>query len=457
MSAGYMRKVNEKPETWELQVSTGRRDKNGKYIKKYRRVRGTKRLAEETMHDFYAEVHGTTRANAKMSVNDLATIYEQVVEKEVKKGERKRTANKTTHAPIHVWIRPYIGKIRLSRLSADDLQYLVDAMSDDLSPKTVKNYFGVLCSMLDYARKTLKIPIEDIHKMVTLPKYQKPKSKYFNEDEARIIMRELSKIDNRDMYKSCFLICLFGGIRVGELSGINREDYDSKNCIISIERERQTLPGEGIIEDTPKSEAGSRLIELPRTVCRIVDEFLVFQDEQIRSMTGFKDSGALIMSGANAIAQHRTPGDPVSPLAVSRAWHRFCDNTEGLEYKSLHKLRHTHASILKQLEGVSDTAIQQHMGHADLAVTHSIYSHLFSEQEGDIAKQLEDKFFGGEEEDMEVPVNCEQCKYVETIDGELCCGLKKTDKQVNADTRPEWCPYDFGNELLQRMLKEYKG
>ena len=62
----------------------------------------------------------------------------------------------------------------------------------------------------------------------------------------------------------------------------------------------------------------------------------------------------------------------------------------GFEYRTIHDLRHTYASLLI-LGGTHSKVIQQHLGHSSTRVTDDIYGHLIedaSSQGRDAIEQL---------------------------------------------------------------------
>jgi len=65
---------------------------------------------------------------------------------------------------------------------------------------------------------------------------------------------------------------------------------------------------------------------------------------------------------------------PMLPDTVSQAWHRLASQA-GLKGIRLHDCRHTHASLLLK-QGVHPKIVQERLGHASLATTLDIYSHV---------------------------------------------------------------------------------
>jgi integrase len=62
----------------------------------------------------------------------------------------------------------------------------------------------------------------------------------------------------------------------------------------------------------------------------------------------------------------------------------------GLRHRGLHQLRHSYASLLLGI-AVAPKYIQGQLGHASLAVTLGVYSHLLPGEYGRLADQLDPK------------------------------------------------------------------
>src|SRR5262245_2315597 len=88
-------------------------------------------------------------------------------------------------------------------------------------------------------------------------------------------------------------------------------------------------------------------------------------------------------------------------MGMAESWRRATDDRwlrgrvwkpllrrAGLRHRGLHQLRHSYASLLLG-KGVAPKYIQGQLGHASLAVTLSVYSHLLPGEYGRLADQLD--------------------------------------------------------------------
>ena len=70
----------------------------------------------------------------------------------------------------------------------------------------------------------------------------------------------------------------------------------------------------------------------------------------------------------------RFDGTPLQPDTITHAWRKLARRT-GFAGLRLHDARHTHASLLLR-QGVHPKIVQERLGHATIATTLDIYSHV---------------------------------------------------------------------------------
>ncbi len=70
----------------------------------------------------------------------------------------------------------------------------------------------------------------------------------------------------------------------------------------------------------------------------------------------------------------------------------------GVPHMHFHDLRHSVATILLGM-GVNMKAVQERLGHSDIAITLGLYSHLLPNMQQDVVNKWADAFKGDSEED----------------------------------------------------------
>lgn len=85
-------------------------------------------------------------------------------------------------------------------------------------------------------------------------------------------------------------------------------------------------------------------------------------------------------------------GRALNPSAFRAAWEAALRESGARKIRP-HDLRHTHAALLIAA-GVHPKAVQERLGHANIATTLDIYGHLFPEMQRDAAKRAADLLRG---------------------------------------------------------------
>ena len=174
------------------------------------------------------------------------------------------------------------------------------------------------------------------------------------EEQKRIeqAVRETTK-----PYMVGVLICLYTGLRIGELLALEWSDIDfsndtlmvDKTCHYGKNRDRQY----GRIVDTPKTETSIRIIPIPKQLMPILKEHK-------------KISAQLVISKNGIGISNRTYQRNFESLLKSL----------NIKHRGFHALRHTFAT--RALEcGMDVKTLSELLGHKSPAVTLKKYAHTF--------------------------------------------------------------------------------
>ena len=113
-----------------------------------------------------------------------------------------------------------------------------------------------------------------------------------------------------------------------------------------------------------------------------VDALRLHRAEQAELMlslgTGWNEDGLVCLKGA---------GDPINPNTLTSGFASFMENID-LPKIRFHDLRHTHAAHLLKA-GVHPKVAQERLGHATIAVTLDLYSHVMPGMQEDAAMRVD--------------------------------------------------------------------
>lgn len=150
-----------------------------------------------------------------------------------------------------------IAEIPLRKITQEDVQRWINIISIRLSPKTVKNAYGLFSSVM-----ALFYPSS--HFRITLPA---PKDiEYYTPSDADI-RKLLEYIEGTEMEKAV-LLAAFGSLRRGEVCGISKDDIHGNSIRIRNTRVRGR---NGIVQKGPKNLSSVRYILMPEFVIRKFD------------------------------------------------------------------------------------------------------------------------------------------------------------------------------------------
>lgn len=256
-----------------------------------------------------------------------------------------------------------IGNKDIRRIKQDELnQFLVylyengkQSNGSDLSKSTIEGLKGVINRALKYACKKKylnNLQLADVK--IKKKKYEKVEA-LTKEEQTKI---EKHILNRKEVYRYGFIICLYTGVRIGELLSLKWEDIDFKHKIIKINSTTyRTYNGEKsvIIEDEPKTESSKREIPLVNMIVSLLKELKEFQN----------NSSKYVIS--------RKIGKKIETRAYEESFTRLLKKLNIRHYK-FHCLRHTFATRCLEA-GVDIKTLSEIMGHSSPTVTLSIYVH----------------------------------------------------------------------------------
>lgn len=364
--------------SYRLTVSEGF-DLSGKPMIHRKTVHGTKKDAEVELAKFVTEVqNGLVIDGKSLKFSEFTEIWKRDYgSKELAPSTYKRYCRM-----LETRLLPYFGHFYINKIKPTDIMKFYDLLEKDtqlvrkqgnngaktkkpLSGKTILEHHRLLRAMLHKA-VYWQLIVANPAERVQPPKARKPKRRSYDDEQTKILLENLELLSSEDIkYKVAIILTVFTGVRLGELMGLEWQDVDFKNGIISINRSSQYLADMGVFAKVPKTESSIREIAIPEFIVSLLEEYKLWYEEQ-KSIYGelWTNSDRLFV---------QADGKPMHPSTISKWFVKYVGQI-GLPVINFHGLRHTNASLLVA-QNIDIAVISARLGHAQISTTLDFYVH----------------------------------------------------------------------------------
>lgn len=296
----------------------------------------------------------------------LADYLDYWLENVVRVAKRPATYE-LYEATVRLHLKPALGKHSLVRLSVPIVQRFLNDQSSSgkYSLRKVQIMRTVLSAALTRAMRE-QLLVHNVARLVELPQWQRTAAlEPWNVDEIKSFLAAAS--DHK--LNAAFLLSVMYGLRRGEVLGLRWCDVDFEHDELHIRQQLQRLQ-QGLSIGPVKTAAGERDFHLVSTVREALFARREAQAaDQARAGVdwhGKSEDEALVFTSST--------GNPHEPKNYNRAFKQLC-RAIGLREIRLHDLRHTQATLLKDLN-VPVRDVQAILGHASPVTTQLIYEHV---------------------------------------------------------------------------------
>ena len=278
---------------------------------------------------------------------------------------------------VRRYVVPAIGRVKLKRLSAMQIQGMYRAMLDrGLSPRTVQYTHAVLHRALRQAVRWGLVP-RNVSEDVDRPRIRPEEIRPLNRHQARHLLNTAG--ESGDRFEALYVLALHTGMRPGELLGLKWEDVNFDEGGLQLNR---ALAGKNLT--SPKTKRSRRRIDLSTASIAALKAHRKRQLEERMQKAGlWRDHGLVFPS---------TVGTPLFHRNVVRAFKNLLKHAGLPQSTRLYDLRHTCATLLLG-SNVHPKYVQELLGHASIALTLDTYSHVLKGMDGGIGGAM-DKALG---------------------------------------------------------------
>jgi len=324
--------------------------------KKYRSVyshtyKGVKQKLMQFKADavVFQESHSEADADRQsMTIDDLSQQWLSYV-----MNNRKYSTYRKYSGIYEKYIKEAFGNIMTEEIRPDTI---ASVLPKDLSSSLYQSIYCVFNRILNYGSQycgTVKIRLVPIISR-SGPKPVGTLNIYEQQKLVDYLLKDI------DLYKTGILICLFMGLRLGEICALKWEDIDLQTRIVHIRRTVQRLDCTNeestsktiLFEGPPKTVHSMREIPIPEFLYNII--------------LSYNNSPCKGIYFLNKIA-------PMDPRTYQYKFQSILKKA-GIESTHFHALRHTFATNCIN-NGADAKSVSEILGHANVNITLNRYVH----------------------------------------------------------------------------------
>lgn len=266
-------------------------------------------------------------------------------------------------------IIPLLGDYEMDDLTSLIIQKAITQLlqsgnvktNQGLSANSVNTIISVIQNSLRTAHN-LGLVKSYVANKIARPKIIEKEVSCFNISEQKMI--ESGILSSKKKKLRGIIICLYTGLRIGELLALEFADIDFDKCLLHITKTCHDSKSGRVVE-TPKTDTSIRLIPIPKQILGLIKDLK-------------KDSQSqYVIADAEK---------PVSVRSYQRTFELLLKRLK-IDHKGFHSLRHTFAT--RALEcGMDVRTLSEILGHKNTNITLNRYVHSLMEHKQDMMNRL---------------------------------------------------------------------
>ena len=379
-------KLKNGEERWQFQIFIGRDSITGKQIVKKRK--GFKTSVEATIA--YAKMledreNGAFSFDALSAENMTITSLYEKWHQEYASSVEASTLSKTESYYLN-HILPDIGSHKVREITPGELQTQLNKWATEAKSGIVWGRY--LKRLFQYAQLH-EIIFRNPFDVVTRPRQinttrERKFENFLNSNQLERFLDYWSKQSiNQYAY---FRLLAYTGLRRGEILALTWHDIDFNKRSLTVNksvgldyRNHET----NMYLKQVKTGSGNRTLSLDPKTLEIMNAYKAVAPN---------NSNNIIWPGKHIYMDFNVPERWLQKMRKD-----LPEEDNDLTHVSLHGLRHTHATLLfeqaaRHGKAAPIKAVQKRLGHADVAMTLQIYTHVTSDQDDMISEILSDGF-----------------------------------------------------------------
>lgn len=292
-------------------------------------------------------------------LNEWMEIYVKISVKERSYKNYMQRLNK--------YILPELGKCELEELTALRLQMFSTRLwSMGISSSTINSVVTIIKSSLKKG-VALGIIEKQYSDVLVRPRLKSNVVSSFTVAEQKKIERYVINRNRPCLFG--ILLCLYTGLRIGELLALTWDDVDFIKGTVAITKScHDTWVGNRYIKvfDSTKTACSERIIPLPKKLVNIM--------RRLRQKTGSK----FVVAGRSEYGAQIRSYQRTFELVLKRL---------NIEHKGFHALRHTFATRALEV-GMDVKTLSEILGHRSPSITLARYAHSMLEHKMEMMNKV---------------------------------------------------------------------
>ena len=298
----------------------------------------------------------------KKTEKTIAILAQEIEDSKYRMGKTKANAYNTNMSTLARIKKYKFANIPIDRATRKQIE---DFLQEERvkSNSTIKKDYRMLKYVYEYASHRMHI-INNFFEGINA--IERPKSIKEDKDVVALTITEQNKLEDylethSSRYKNIILLCLYTGMRIGEVLALNyTDDIDLENKMIKITKTLTKDRNKKTVIGPTKTKSGKRNIEINELTEDIIKDSINNKIENKNKILYCQENGQLYVDNT-----------------INSAFKRICKNAGITKPVNTHMLRHTFATRCIEA-GVDLPVLQKLMGHANIETTINTYGDIYN-------------------------------------------------------------------------------
>jgi integrase len=249
-------------------------------------------------------------------------------------------------------------------------------LESGLAPRTVNYIHQTLHKALRQAVADGLVP-RNVASVVKAPRPAKKEMRYLDLEQAEALLEAA----RGDRLEALYVLAIRTGMRQGELLGLRWSDVDLETGTLQVRRTLASTKGGVAVYNPPKSGKGRALMLSEKTIEALRRHRATQNEERLR-LGGLWEDHDLVFPDPWGKPTRRWTLD-------RRSFVPLLERADLADAVTFHGLRHTFATMMLK-GGINVKVVSEMLGHADVALTLNVYSHVLPGMQVEAARKIDE-------------------------------------------------------------------